>query len=137
MSSLFHNFRSKTKIDDGKWHTIQVRRRKRVGFISIDGELPTKGIAKYGAISLRTNSKLWIGKLWRKFNLHRLGAKYLPNFDCLIFLGGTYVLPQGLPSAYYMGFEGCIQHILVNGKPLDMVSNIELTKVYFCHDNEI
>ncbi|XP_063914885.1 agrin-like isoform X2 [Zophobas morio] len=107
----FWAIRSKTKIDDGKWHTIQIRRRKRAGFISIDGEPPVKGIAKYGAISLRTNSKLWIG--------------------------GTTTLPQGLPSAYYKGFEGCIQHVLVNSKPLDMISNNELNKIHFCHDNEI
>lgn len=54
-----------------------------------------------------------------------------------MFPGGTATLPQGLPSAYYKGFEGCIQHILVNAKPLDMVSNNELNKVNFCHDNEI
>lgn len=48
-------------MDDGEWHTIQVRRRKRMGFVSVDGETPSKGISDNGAISLSTNSKLWIG----------------------------------------------------------------------------
>lgn len=57
-------FRSQTRIDNGKWHTIQVRRRKRMGFISVDGGSPVKGVANSGAITLRTSSKLWIGKLF-------------------------------------------------------------------------
>lgn len=55
-------FRSQVRIDDGEWHTIQVRRRKRTGFISIDGQSPVKGVANIGAITLRTSSKLWIGE---------------------------------------------------------------------------
>lgn len=57
----FWAIRSKIRVDDGEWHTIQVRRRKRMGFISVDGETPSKGISNGGAISLSTNSKLWIG----------------------------------------------------------------------------
>ncbi|CAH0561782.1 unnamed protein product [Brassicogethes aeneus] len=110
-SEEFWSLRSKTKVDDGEWHTIQVRRRKRIGFISIDGEPPAKGIAKSGAIALRTNSKLWIG--------------------------GTSSLPTGLPSSYYKGFEGCIQYVIVNRNPLDMLASNDLNKIHFCHDNEI
>lgn len=33
-----------------------------MGFVSVDGETPSKGISDSGAISLSTNSKLWIGK---------------------------------------------------------------------------
>ncbi|CAH1955675.1 unnamed protein product [Acanthoscelides obtectus] len=111
LRNTFWAIRSKIRVDDGEWHTIQVRRRKRVGFISVDGHPSIKGIARTGAISLRTNSKLWIG--------------------------GTSVLPPGLPSAYYKGFDGCIKQILVNAKPLDLLANNDLSNIHFCHDNEI
>lgn len=64
VSNLFETllFRSQTRIDDGEWHIIQVRRRKRMGFISVDGGSPVKGVANSGAITLRTSAKLWIGK---------------------------------------------------------------------------
>ncbi|KAG5885811.1 hypothetical protein JTB14_001418 [Gonioctena quinquepunctata] len=107
----FWAVRSKTRVDDGQWHSIQVRRRKRVGFISVDNGPDIKGISKIGAISLRTNSKLWIG--------------------------GSSALPPGLPSPYYKGFEGCIQKVLVHRKPIDMLANNDITKIHFCHDNEI
>lgn len=54
--------RSLSRVDDGEWHTIKIRRRKRVGFISVDDSPPVRGIAIGGTITLRTNSKLWIGK---------------------------------------------------------------------------
>nr|CAH7721597.1 unnamed protein product [Callosobruchus chinensis] len=111
LRNTFWAIRSKIRVDDGEWHTIQVRRRKRVGFISVDGHPSIKGIARNGAISLRTNSKLWIG--------------------------GTTVLPPNLPSAYYKGFDGCIKQILVNAKSLDLLANNDLSKIHFCHDNEI
>ncbi|XP_050518916.1 agrin-like [Diabrotica virgifera virgifera] len=107
----FWAIRSRTKVDDGEWHLIQVRRRKRMGFISVDGHNTNKGVAKTGAIALRTNSKLWIG--------------------------GTSTLPLGLPSSYYKGFEGCIQKILIHGKPIDLLANNDISKINFCHDNEI
>ncbi|CAG9855043.1 unnamed protein product [Phyllotreta striolata] len=107
----FWTIRSQSKVDDGQWHSIQVRRRKRVGFISVDGQASVKGVAKAGAIALRTNAKLWIG--------------------------GSSALPNDLPSAYYKGFEGCIQKISIHGKPLDLLSNSDISKISFCHDNEI
>ncbi|XP_057656608.1 agrin-like isoform X3 [Diorhabda carinulata] len=107
----FWAIRSRTKIDDGQWHSIQVRRRKRMGFISVDGYDINKGVAKAGAISLRTNSKLW--------------------------LGGSSVLPAGLPTSYYKGFDGCIQKVLIHGKPLDLLADNDISKINFCHGNEI
>lgn len=63
-------------------------------------------------------------------------AKYviIPFF---FFVGGVPVLPPGLPSSYYKGFEGCVQNILVNAKPLDLLANNDISKIQFCHDNEI
>ncbi|XP_031335468.1 agrin-like isoform X3 [Photinus pyralis] len=108
--NVFWAIRAKTRINDGEWHTLEVRRRKKMGFISVDGEAPTKGISYNGAISLNTNSKLWIGGL----------------------LSG----PPGLPSSYYKGFVGCIKYITVNAKALNMLRHNEHT-ITFCHENEI
>lgn len=120
--------RSHERIDNGEWHTIQVRRRKRMGFISVDGHAPVRGVANSGAIVLRTNSKLWIGKRLRT---------YLSDLTCVLITGGMPSLPAGLPSSYYKGFEGCIHHIMVNAKPLDMLKHNDSGVVRFCHDNEI
>lgn len=46
-------------------------------------------------------------------------------------------LPPGLPSSYYKGFEGCIQHINVNAKPLNMKKHSDANVLEFCYDNEI
>ncbi|CAG9816696.1 unnamed protein product [Phaedon cochleariae] len=110
-TNAFWAVRAKTRVDDGMWHTIHVRRRKRVGFISIDGKPATRGIAKSGSIALRTNAKLWIG--------------------------GSAHLPPGLPTSYYKGFEGCIQRIAVHAKSLDLLGHNDISKIHFCHDNEI
>lgn len=56
-------FRSNIRIDDGEWHTILARRRKRVGFISVDDHPPTRGILRNSGMALRTSAKLWIGKI--------------------------------------------------------------------------
>lgn len=52
-------------------------------------------------------------------------------------LGGAPVLPSGFPNSYYKGFEGCIQKIAVNAKPIDMLAKNDINKIQFCHDNEI
>lgn len=64
--------RSNTRIDDGEWHTIHARRRKRVGFISVDDHPPTRGILRNGGIALRTSAKLWIGNTLISFNFTSL-----------------------------------------------------------------
>lgn len=77
------------KIDDGEWHVIQVRRRKRMGFISVDGEPALKGVSDSGAISLSTNSKLWIGKYRIKkllkvnYNSY-VSANYKYIYNCIL-----------------------------------------------------
>ncbi|KAF5294801.1 hypothetical protein FQA39_LY00285, partial [Lamprigera yunnana] len=108
---VYWAIRAKTKISDGEWHTLEVRRRKKMGFISVDGDAPTKGVSNNGAISLNTNSKLWIG--------------------------GVLSPPPGLPSSYYKGFEGCIKYVIVNAKPLNLLKHSDHRKISFCHDNEI
>ncbi|XP_018333493.1 agrin isoform X1 [Agrilus planipennis] len=107
----FWAIRTKRRIDDGEWHTLEVRRRKKMGFISVDHETPAKGVSNNGALTLSTNSKLWIG--------------------------GMPSLPPGLPSAYYKGFEGCVKHVSISSRPLNLLKHISPKKIEFCHDNEI
>ncbi|XP_065165658.1 agrin-like isoform X4 [Atheta coriaria] len=107
----FWAIRSETKLNDGQWHTIHVWRRKRIGFLSVDNQTETKGISDSGAFTLNTNSKLWIG--------------------------GAPSLPTGLPTAYYTGYEGCIQHVHVHAKPINLAKHNDPTILRFCNDNEI
>lgn len=53
------------------------------------------------------------------------------------FAGGMPSLPTGLPAAYYKGFEGCIHHLTVNAKPLDLLKHTDNGVIQFCYDNEI
>ncbi|KAL3289355.1 hypothetical protein HHI36_022791 [Cryptolaemus montrouzieri] len=105
------SIRSNVKVNDGEWHTIQVQRRKRIGFISVDNYPTIKGTSPHGAAVLHTNAKLWIG--------------------------GVSTLPMDLPSSYYKGFVGCIQYILINGKLLDMLSSIGNINYHYCQENEV
>ncbi|KAL1493054.1 hypothetical protein ABEB36_011193 [Hypothenemus hampei] len=107
----FLSIRGTKRIDDGHWHTIHVRRKKRIGMISVDGERVVRGRSSPGSKSLRTTAKLWIG--------------------------GTPSLPPGLPEAYYKGFYGCIREFLVHNKPFNLLSNIDGKRVNFCHINDV
>ncbi|GJQ68230.1 hypothetical protein Trydic_g10765 [Trypoxylus dichotomus] len=107
----FWGVRTKTKINDGKWHVVHVKRKKRVVFISVDESPPIKGISEKGAISLSTNTDLWIG--------------------------GNPSLPPGLPITYYKGFIGCVELIKINNKPLNMLKTVNPERIQFCHNNEI
>ncbi|XP_050313632.1 agrin-like isoform X2 [Anthonomus grandis grandis] len=107
----FFSIRSTKRIDDGQWHTIHVRRKKRIGMISVDGERTVRGRSSPGSKSLRTTAKIWIG--------------------------GTSSLPPGLPDAYYKGFYGCIKELLVHNKPFDLTSNVDGKKLHFCHVNDV
>ncbi|KAK7792852.1 hypothetical protein R5R35_009634 [Gryllus longicercus] len=105
--------KSKVHVSDGSWHTALIHRRKRHGYIQVDGESPVRCIAQPGATVLNTNGRLW--------------------------LGGAPTLPSGLPAPYYMGFKGCIDKIKVSRKPLDMLQRLgnDRTLIQFCHDNDV
>ncbi|KAH1022933.1 hypothetical protein HUJ04_012244 [Dendroctonus ponderosae] len=107
----FFSIRATKRVDDGHWHIIHVKRKKRIGMISVDGERIVRGRSSPGSKSLRTTAKLWIG--------------------------GTSSLPPGLPDAYYKGFYGCIKEFLVHNKPFNLLSNIDGKKVNFCHVNDV
>ncbi|XP_066155435.1 agrin-like isoform X4 [Euwallacea fornicatus] len=107
----FLSIRANKRIDDGHWHTVHVRRKKRIGMISVDGERIVRGRSTPGSKNLRTTARLWIG--------------------------GTSSLPPGLPEAYYKGFYGCLKELLVHNKPFDLLSNVDGKKVSFCHVNDV
>ncbi|XP_076261775.1 agrin-like isoform X1 [Rhynchophorus ferrugineus] len=107
----FFSIRGTKRIDDGHWHIIHVKRKKRIGMISVDGERTIRGRSSPGSKNLRTTSKLWIG--------------------------GTSPLPPGLPDPYYKGFYGCIKELLVHNKPFNLLSNVGGKKINFCHANDV
>ncbi|XP_030748435.1 agrin-like isoform X2 [Sitophilus oryzae] len=107
----FFSIRATKRIDDGHWHTVHVKRKKRIGMISVDGERVTRGRSSPGSKNLRTTSKLWIG--------------------------GSSSLPPSLPEAYYKGFYGCIKEMLVHSKPFNLLSNVDSKKLHFCHVNDV
>ncbi|XP_044740905.1 agrin-like isoform X2 [Chrysoperla carnea] len=105
----FWSVRSQTRINDGAWHTITVRRQKRVGHISVDGSVAERGVSWPGEIYFTANPKIWLG-----------GA---PN------------LPSGLPQSYHEGFKGCIQSVKVNNNYLNLMKTP--SPLQYCHENEV
>ncbi|XP_067005728.2 agrin-like [Anabrus simplex] len=105
--------KSKVHVSDGAWHTVIAHRRKRHGYLQVDGESPVRSIAEPGAALLNTNGRLWIG--------------------------GAPTLPSGLPAPYYLGFKGCIDKVKVSRKPLDMLQRIgnDRSLIQFCHENDV
>lgn len=100
-------------MSDGKWHSVIVERKKRLGSISVDGERPVRATADPGATILNSNGKLWIGNNRCEVS-HNRGLQAL-----ILLLGGTTTLPPGLPSPYYEPFIGCMDKIKVDRQILD------------------
>ncbi|CAG2059467.1 unnamed protein product [Timema podura] len=109
----FLQMRSKVHVSDGAWHTVVAHRRKRHGYLQVDGETPSRSLAEPGATLLNTNGRLWIG--------------------------GAPTLPSGLPASYYLGFKGCVEKIKVSRKTLDMFNRLgnDKSMIHFCHDNDV
>ncbi|CAG9828275.1 unnamed protein product [Diabrotica balteata] len=70
-------------------------------------------------------------------NRYEIKIRTFRSEGLILWRRGTSTLPLGLPSSYYKGFEGCIQKILIHGKPIDLLANNDISKINFCHDNEI
>uniref|UniRef100_A0A1B6G9V7 EGF-like domain-containing protein n=2 Tax=Cuerna arida TaxID=1464854 RepID=A0A1B6G9V7_9HEMI len=87
--------RSKVQVNDGEWHTLLIERWKRGGQIQVDDKVPDKVQAEFGKTMLNTNAQLWIG--------------------------GAPTLPGGLPSAYYLNYNGCLQRLLVDKVPVNLL----------------
>ncbi|KAK3873150.1 hypothetical protein Pcinc_021789, partial [Petrolisthes cinctipes] len=100
--------RSKVRVDDGQWHRLVVHRRKRLGVLRVDQERPVKGVADRGSTTLNTNGKLWIG--------------------------GSPKIPDGLPTAYYQGFQGCIDSIQVENRDLNLLRQRDVPILRFCDE---
>lgn len=97
--------RSDTRVDDNSWHTVIVRRKKRLGEIQVDKGFPLMNVSEPGATDLNTDGTLWIG--------------------------GMPKLPEGLPKDYYKGFFGCIDLIVVDGNPMHLLMQ-QYPNLQFC-----
>jgi hypothetical protein len=51
-----------TRIDDGRWHRIQVSRKRRMGILQVDKNKPVKGKCLKGTGILHSDGYIWIGK---------------------------------------------------------------------------
>ncbi|XP_046437323.1 agrin-like isoform X5 [Daphnia pulex] len=106
--SSFLSARSMVNVSDGHWHTVVVERKKRLGSIAVDGEKPIRVTADPGATILNSNGKLWIG--------------------------GSSILPPGLPSPYYEAFVGCMDHAKVDRQNLDWHRHGDNAILHYCGD---
>ncbi|XP_049948231.1 agrin-like [Schistocerca serialis cubense] len=105
--------KSKVYVSDGAWHTLIAYRRQRHGFLQVDDESPIRALALSGPVRLHSNGWLW--------------------------LGGAPVLPSGLPTAYYTGFQGCIQKVKISKKEFDLIQHTrhQKTVTEYCHENDV
>lgn len=57
----FQCVESKARVDDGRWHTATVRRRKRLAMLQVDDTPPVRGYSQSLLVPSKSNPKLWIG----------------------------------------------------------------------------
>nr|XP_037866862.1 agrin isoform X2 [Bombyx mori] len=99
----FQSLESKKRVDDGRWHTATIRRRKRLAMLQVDDLPPVRGYSQSLLVPSKSNPKLWIG--------------------------GSPTLPLGLPAALYSGLRGCVASVKGNGRHIDLNSPIRPTTV--------
>ncbi|XP_048489511.1 agrin isoform X2 [Plutella xylostella] len=99
----FQSIESKTRVDDGLWHTATVRRRKRLAMLQIDDTAPVRGYSQSLLVPSKSNPKLWIG--------------------------GSPSLPLGLPAPLYTGLRGCVASVKASGRHVDLATPIRPTSV--------
>nr|XP_032526977.1 agrin-like isoform X4 [Danaus plexippus plexippus] len=103
----FQSVESKERVDDGRWHTATVRRRKRLAMLQVDDTPPVRGYSQSLLVPSKANPKLWIG--------------------------GSPSLPLGLPGDLYSGFRGCIASVKSNGRHIDITTPIRpTTTIRYC-----
>nr|XP_049692713.1 agrin isoform X2 [Helicoverpa armigera] len=103
----FQCVESKARVDDGRWHTATVRRRKRLAMLQVDDTPPVRGYSQSLLVPSKANPKLWIG--------------------------GSPSLPLGLPAALYTGLRGCVASVKANGRHIDLSAPIRpATPVRHC-----
>ena len=82
-------------------------RDRRKGQLTVDASSPVEGVSQDGASQLDTDGTLWVG--------------------------GSRSPPRGLPIEYYLGFEGCIDSIVIDDTSLDMSADrISTSQVEYC-----
>jgi coxsackievirus/adenovirus receptor len=72
-------------------------RNGRQGTLTVDEQSPVQSLSLDGATQLDTDGILW--------------------------LGGTRGSPSGLPEDFYNSFDGCIDHVYIDGRSLNMAEN--------------
>ena len=93
------------------WNTVEVERFRKYGSITVNSKAAQKGVSHGNSITLNLGPELIIG-----------GA-------------ATTQLP-GKPTQPTLGFHGCVQELVVNGKSVDLVR--EFTRyddVTNCHSS--
>jgi hypothetical protein len=122
-------------VSDGQWHAVVVERKKRLGIIQVDGETAVRVTADPGATILNSNGKLWIGKpLYFQIDTLYEGDALFILFSIEMAVGGSTSLPSGLPSPYYEGFTGCIDHVKVDRHHLDWHRHGDNAILHYCDD---
>ncbi|KAG6440429.1 hypothetical protein O3G_MSEX001336 [Manduca sexta] len=103
----FQCVESKVRVNDGRWHTATIRRRKRLAMLQVDDKPPVRGYSQSLLVPSKSNPKLWIG--------------------------GSPSLPLGLPSSLYTGLRGCVASVKANGRHIDLGTPIRpATEVRHC-----
>ncbi|XP_035220628.1 agrin-like [Stegodyphus dumicola] len=85
---------SSVQVNDNSWHTVVVRRNKRLAHLTVDNKDPITRISEPGATELNTDGILWIG--------------------------GSSAVPLGFPAAYYRGFSGYISSVIIDNESLNL-----------------
>ncbi|GFY62708.1 hypothetical protein TNIN_474271, partial [Trichonephila inaurata madagascariensis] len=86
--------KSHFKVNDNNWHTVTVKRNKRLAHLILDNTPSITSTSEPGATELNTDGILWIG--------------------------GSTAVPSGFPEAYYHGFRGCISSITIDSESLNL-----------------
>lgn len=79
------------------YNTFDYFRDKQIGIMELDDKYMSSAVSQDGANELNTNGKLWIG--------------------------GCHSLPNGLSSAYYQNFIGCLEMFKIEG--ILIINNVQ------------
>lgn len=62
----YSTVRSRVRVDDGLWHTVVIKRRKKMSLIQTDDQPSIRGYTQLPILTTKANPKLWIGMLQNK-----------------------------------------------------------------------
>ena len=103
--------RSNVRVDDGKWHWINIERNKRHSVLQVDSQRPVTGVSEAGANDLNTDGLIWVG-------------------------GYSSTLPSGLPNDYYNGFIGCLKDFKMDSESVSLTAHAVTSSSIrrYCHE---